>query len=145
MAGVMLAPNRSPQQAGLQLFLYLNPIGKYAWQADCQQVLSSSTYWQLISGFLVYNYIFAIPWILLLGVNLMSAISMFELLILVQYLSTMPTTSQLYAEITGVSLYQLLLQKPNYIPPPPEKKKGKRKKESSLKGNSSIRVGDCRN
>jgi hypothetical protein len=66
MAGEMLGPNRSPLQAGLQLFLYLNPIGKYAWPVDCQQVLASSTYSQLISHFLFHNYDFAMLFTFLL-------------------------------------------------------------------------------
>lgn len=41
MAGGMLSLSKNQQQAGLQLFLYLNLIGKYAWQLACQQVFYS--------------------------------------------------------------------------------------------------------
>lgn len=41
MAGEMWSPSKSRQQAGLQLFLFLNLIGKYAWLVVCQQVLQT--------------------------------------------------------------------------------------------------------
>ena len=40
MDGVMLGPSRIRQLAGLQLFPYLNPIGKFAWPVDFQQALA---------------------------------------------------------------------------------------------------------
>ncbi|XP_021725112.1 uncharacterized protein LOC110692426 [Chenopodium quinoa] len=36
--GAMSVQNKNPLQVGLLLFLFLNLIGKYAWQGDCQQV-----------------------------------------------------------------------------------------------------------
>ncbi|KAG6409599.1 hypothetical protein SASPL_127639 [Salvia splendens] len=42
MDGEMLGQNRSKQQDGLLLFLYLNLTGKYVWQADFQQLLWNS-------------------------------------------------------------------------------------------------------
>lgn len=55
MDGVMLGPSRSQQLAGLQLFPYLNPIGKFAWLVDFQQALAyllpiCQLYFELISS-----------------------------------------------------------------------------------------------
>lgn len=40
--GEMLGQSKSPRQDGLLLFLSLNLIGKYVWQADFQQVFPNS-------------------------------------------------------------------------------------------------------
>lgn len=44
MAGVMLKVSKSPQLAGLQLFPFLNHIGRYVWLVDFQQVLMISAH-----------------------------------------------------------------------------------------------------
>ena len=67
MVGAMLDLHKSLLLAGLQLSLFLNPTGKFAWRVDCQQACVTSlaisySIFYLYDGLVSFFYVWTETW-----------------------------------------------------------------------------------